>query len=152
MSRQQGRLFPEQERLKLLQARITQMTASQWNRFYKKGWDPSYMLVVEKDDIPTLSEVWKKDPMVGSTELFLKKIKTVVLSKGPEDQNRRVIAAGDGGWIFGLFFALLQRQVREGTMATQGRCYATITELENDEVRQVMVDNWAQELLLKRRL
>jgi hypothetical protein len=158
----QKKLFPEQERQKLLQARLDRITVAQWRRFYGKGWDPAYLLNIEKDDIPTYADVWRRadgiQEMVSTaaapavSDFPIRRLKAVVLSKGPEDQNRRIIAIGDGGWLFGLFVGLLQRQVREGTMATQGKCYSVITLLENDEMREVVMDIWSSELMLKRKL
>lgn len=158
----QGKLFPQAERLKLRQARVKKIDRNYWTRLWKKGWDPAYILEVEPDDIPTFAEVWRKADGMDTTVMttpkpenpgfHVRRLKAIVLSKGPEDLNRRIVAQGDGSWLFGLFVALLQRQVRDGTMATQGKCYATITNLECDEMRQALIDNWTQELLTKRQI
>jgi hypothetical protein len=166
MSYQQGKLFPQAEKLKLRQARVKRLQKSYWDRLWRKGWDPAYILEVEPDDIPTLAEVWRKrkqiDILPGSTAcpettvpvdgFSVDRLKAVVLSKGPEDQNRRIVAIDDGGWITGLFIALLQRQVLEGTEAAQGGCYATLINLELYEGWEFVVDRWTKDLLTKRKI
>lgn len=162
MSYQQGKLFPEAERLKLQKARVDKLDRLYFQKLWKKGWDPAYILNLEPDDIPTLADVWRKadglhEVVSTSTpppkpQMEIRRLRAVVLSKGPEDQNRRIVAQGDGGWLSALFIALLQRQVRDGTMRTQGICYAAITNLECDEGWQFSMDKWTQELLTKRRI
>jgi hypothetical protein len=162
VSRIQKSLFPEAERLKLLHAQMPRMKASDWNRFWKKGWDPAYLLKVAVDDIPTLAETWKQVDSLGDVvstaaapgkrDLEIRRIRALVLSKGIEDRNRRIVAIGGGSWMFGLLVALLQRQVRQGTMDVQGKCYATLTNLECCDNWGVVVDRWTTDLIHKMRL
>lgn len=163
MSYGQGKLFPEAEKMKLRNARVSRLTRSYWDRLWKKDYDPGYIVQVELDDIPSLARVTRKSTLNcvilkgpdgvehKSDEAFYRELKAVVLSKGLEDQNRRIVAEDDGGWITGLYLSLLQRQVRDGTEAVKGTCYATLTRLECDEGWQHVVDRWTQDLLLKRR-
>jgi len=155
MSLEQGKLFPQAERLKLRQARVKRLTRSYFDRLWKKGYDPAYILEIEPDDLPTLAEVYVRSeicvvPAQGTVTLGRKK--AIVLSKGLEDPDRRIVARDGGGWIFGLWIALLQRQVREGTEKAKGWCYGVITELECDEFAEFQIDRWTKDLLSKRQI
>lgn len=141
MTYEQKKLFPEAEKLKFQQGRVTRMTRSVWDRLWKKDYDPGYLIKIQSDDIPSMRKIYEQTMGMNA----------VILSKGPEDLNRRVIAWDGKGWVVGLFVSLLQRQVREGTDATKGVCYATLTHLECDGFWMHVVDRWSQELLVKRR-
>ena len=163
MSYDQGKLFPQAEKLKLKNARVDRLTRSYWDRLWKKDYDPGYILKLEPDDIPSITRLTVVDPpaspalaapqtpVPGSPNFAVRELVAVVLSKGLEDVRRRVVAADSGGWITGLYLSLLQRQVREGNEVTQGKCYAILTRLECDPDWQFRVDRWTQDLLLKRR-
>lgn len=149
----------EQEELfrtDLLKRRQTDfMTGSRFSYLFdKKGIDPAYFVLMEPDDLPTRKKVsWTNGSMHFPSDKFPLATygykHAVVLSKGLEDRNRRIIAIDHGSWVDGLWVGLLRRQVRQGTLDSSAWCYGVLLGLEDSEIYQAMVKDWTKKLLTK---
>ena len=162
---------PELFQTKPIKAKcVDRMKESYFKLLLRKGWDPGFFLEIQRDDYPTLAmrlvggfaqqkevvvdpaaktpaDGLAVDPNMGP---FLERRRCVVLSKGPEDQNRRIVAQHDDGWVIGLWISLLRRQLKQGTIDVQSWCFSTLLDLERpDSFFHVQHENWVAELLKK---
>lgn len=147
---------------------VDRMKESYFKLLLRKGWDPGFFLEVERDDYPTLAmrlvggfaqqkevavdPATKANPVLTYSDMgpFLGRRRCVVLSKGPEDQNRRIVAQHDDGWIVGLWISLLRRQLKQGTIDVQSWCFSTLLDLERTEsFFHVQYESWLMDLLTK---
>lgn len=126
------------------------MTRDLWQRLLRKGYDPAYAVKLEKSDIPSITETFRYPPGADRARFRPVRSMAVVLSKGPLDRSRRVVAESRDGWVRGLYIALLRRQVREGLEPVKGKCYAVLVTLEFDDGWGFLTDRWLDELLTKR--
>lgn len=142
---------------------VNRMPEGYFKKLLKKGWDPGYFVEVQPDDYPTLGERWVGEAtsgVIGSTGLvvnvpiFWRRLRCLILSKGPEDLNRRIVAQGHsdrGGWVIGLWIAMLRRQLRTSTsLNVKAWCFEVLTTLERDDAYfSGQAEEWTQELLKK---
>lgn len=146
---------------------VERMTEGYFKKLLKKGWNPGFFLEVKPTDYPTLAIRYvggfgtqkivtvdptrsTEDAYDGQLQAVLQRRRCLVLSNGPEDQNRRIVAQNDDGWVVGLWIAVLQRQVKEGTLDVKSWCFSVLLDLENiNSFFHVQADYWVRELLMK---
>lgn len=146
---------------------VNRMVKGYFNKLMRKGWDPAYFVEVEPDDFVTLADrmiggfgnscVVNLDPNAQATrdpnkielETYLTRRRCVVLSKGLEDRNRRIVAQDEDGWVIGLWIALLRRQLKTGAIHVQAASFETLTDLEREGYFKERAENWIKDLLQK---
>lgn len=159
--RGQGEMFTDRQ----VKAQIVnRMPEGYFKKLLKKGWDPGYFVEIQADDYPTLGERWIADEIrtissvgpngAGPNMAVHQRRRCVILSKGPEDQNRRIVAqaeVGSAGWIVGLWVAMLRRQLKlSPSLNVKAWCFEVLTTLErHDSYFRQQAENWVEELLKK---
>jgi hypothetical protein len=147
---------------------VNRMPRGYFLKLMRKGWDPAYFVDVAPDDFVTLGErliggfgqacVVSIDPSSPSVpgdvsvirDAYLARRRCVVLSKGREDTNRRIVAQDDDGWIIGLWIALLRRQLKTGTLDVKAWSFETLTDLEREgSYYKNQAESWIKDLLQK---
>lgn len=137
---------------------VNRMPEGYFRKLLKKGWDPGYFVEIAPDDFVTLGQRLLKivdrttmDAGNGQTvtvEAQFGRERVVILSKGWDDPDRRIIARGD--WVVGLWISLLRRQIKGGCLNVQAWSFETLTSLERDDAYfRTQADNWTRELLQK---
>ena len=131
---------------RLVKGRIVgRMPAGYFRSLLNKGWDPGFFIEIEPDDYPTLAArliggfgqlkdvtvdpAAAKDQTTGIA--YLERRRCVVLSKGPEDTNRRIVAQHTEDWVIGLWISLLRRQLKHGNINVQSWCFSVLIDLES---------------------
>lgn len=152
-----------QEELLPLDRRVDRMDEKLFDKLLDRGFDPAYALrSIKPDDRVTVAERdlprnMAKDPSgkVVAIEAIPRRRYAIVLSKGPNDRDRRIVAQTDGstGWIVGLYVGLLRRQVKEGIRDVKAWAFETLLDLERMEgpglVNRFTAENWIQQLVMK---
>lgn len=147
---------------------VERMAHSYFRSLLKKGWDPGFFVDVQADDYPTLGTRYiggfghkldvdvdpaaKGDPIDTNIvqTVFLERRRCVVLSKGPEDTNRRIIAQDTDGWVVGLWISMLRRQLKKGNINVQAWCFSVLIDLENIEsFFHTQHEEWIKTLIQK---
>lgn len=137
---------------------VNRMARGYFNKLLRKGWDPGYFVDVQPDDFVTLGErlveTGSWTDMVNGTQKGPKMViherrRCVVLSKGLEDRNRRIVAQDSDGWVVGLWIALLRRQLKTGAIHVQAASFETLTDLEREGYFKERAENWIKDLLQK---
>lgn len=137
---------------------VNRMPEVYFKKLLKKGWDPGYFIEAQPDDYPTLLDrlicvdkgghVQGMGGLVQVSPLFERR-RGLVLSKGREDQNRRIVALGDG-WVVGLWIATMRRQIKLGTVDVKAWCFEVLIGLERqDSFFHNHYENWIKDLLQK---
>lgn len=143
--------------------RVERMKESLFEKLLRRGFDPAYALKsIAPDDRVTIAER-PKHLQTGAYDFKEKKFLAavaptrryaIVLSKGPGDRDRRIVAQADGstGWLVGLYVGLLRRQVKEGTRDVKAWAFETLLDLERMEgiglVNRFTAENWTQKLVM----
>jgi hypothetical protein len=136
---------------------VNRMPQAYFKKLMKKGWDPGYFVELEPDDYPTLATRirFERFGMVdhgnGKKVPILNEYRTraVVLSKGIDDTNRRIVGQGDG-WVIGLWISILRRQIKQGSLDVKAWAFEVLTGLERDDAYwHTQADNWTTDLLQK---
>jgi hypothetical protein len=147
---------------------IERMSEGYFNKLLRTGWDPGFFIEVQKSDYPTLATrmiggfAQEKQGTIDPADIndpfkqeidfgpYLERRRCVVLSKGPDDPNRRIVAQHKDGWIVGLWISLLRRQLKHGMIDVQSWCFSALLDLERDgSFFHVQYENWLAELLTK---
>lgn len=148
---------------------MNRMLRGYFLKLMRKGWDPAYFVDAQPDDFVTLADRWiggfgksfvvSIDPSTVkpvdlnqvALEQYIVRRRCVVLSKGLEDTNRRIVAQDDdSGWIVGLWVALLRRQLKTGTLNVKAWSFETLIDLERDGAYfKNQAETWIKDLLQK---
>jgi hypothetical protein len=143
------------------------MSEETFQRILKKGINPAYVLKIDPDDYVTkgVKRIWADNGVTRHRKMddeakkaiqseigYSTTYKCLILSKGPADQNRRIIAklSGGGLWMEGLRIAILQRQVKQGISEIKAWSYGILLDMElGNDVGKWIYQNWATTLLSK---
>jgi hypothetical protein len=145
---------------------VDRMSPSYFRTLIRKGLDPGFFLEVQNDDYPTLATrliggfatnmIQDVDPSAPAEQIpdgfqpILDRRRCLVLSKGPGDTNRRIVAQHSDGWVVGLWISTLRRQLKRGNMDVQSYCFSVLLDLERVEsFFHVQYENWIADLLTK---
>lgn len=128
------------------------MTRSRFAFLVKKRFNPAYFIRIEADEIPTIT-IRRYSCLVGAGEdpklPVIRSVRALVLSKGPADANRRVVAEDSGLWVEQLWVCALLRQLRHGTLEVKAWCYETLSDIESDGPMASFVSGWIRDFSLK---
>jgi hypothetical protein len=147
---------------------VTRMPKPYFHKLLRRGWDPGFFVEAQADDYPTLATrligafgaqkevpvdpAAKSDPtkVVIDAGDFLERRRCVVLSKGPDDTNRRIVAQDSDGWVVGLWISMLRRQLKKGNINVQSWCFSVLIDLENiDSFFHRQHEEWIATLIQK---
>ena len=150
---------PELFERKLLKQKVEpRMGESRFFYLMKKGLDPAYYLELVPEDYPTWRRVsWlvNIDQLIvgpinrlhNTVTYYEKSGHVVVLSKGLQDLDRRIVGRGSTAFTDGFWIALLRRQLRTGSLDVRAWCYETLLDLERHELWGHVYENWTKKLM-----